>query len=57
MLNFAPRQRLSPARSDFDKKLKIYPGQNAGGIVKICYKKVVFPASRLEKWPEPGKLL
>ena len=57
MLIFAHRQRLSPAQSDFGKKLKIYPGQNSGGIVKICYKKVVFPGSRFEKWQEPEKLL
>ncbi len=42
MLIFAHRQKLSPARSDFGKKLKIYPGQNSGGIVKICYDKVFF---------------
>ena len=57
MLIFARRQRLSPARSDFGKKLKIYPGQNSGGIVKIWYKKVVFQASQFEKWLEPEKLL
>ena len=39
---FAHRQRLSPAQSDFGKKLKIYPGQNSRGIVKFGIKKWFF---------------